>query len=103
MRKVLDTYFVVAGGADKDCLVAVIGTCCADVDHCLVHADSSDNVVAVVVDDDLSLVGESAPVAICVTNWEGDDSGWVCWRPGTAVADWVPSLYDLEVDDFSSP
>ena len=59
--------------------------------------------VPVVVDDDLSLVGESAPVSICVTNWEGDDSGWVCWRPGTAVADWVPSLNDLEVDDFSSP
>ena len=103
MREVLDTYFVVAGCADKNCLVAVISTCCADVDHCLVHADSSDNVVAVVVDDDLSLVGESAPVAICVTNWEGDDSGWVCWHPGTAVADWVPSLHDLEVDDFSSP
>ena len=58
LREVLDTYLVVARGADEDCLVTVEGTCCADVDHCLVHADSPDNVMEVVVDDDLGLVGE---------------------------------------------
>ena len=103
LREVLDTYLVVARGADEDCLVTVEGTCCADVDHCLVHADSPDNVMEVVVDDDLGLVGECAPVAICITDWEGDDSGWMCWCPSTAVANWASCLNDLEIDVNSKP
>ena len=84
-------------------MVAVEGTCIADIDHCLVHADATYDIVAVVVDDHLRLIRECTPISVRVTNWERDDPGGIAWRPCAAVTDRVPSFNHFEVDDFATP
>ena len=89
--------------SDEDCLVAVVGTGGSNVDHCLVHAHSADDIVEVVVDNYLCLVRQRTSVPICVANRQGYHSGGVLGCPGAAVTDGIPSFYYLEIDDFAPP